>query len=239
VFGPGDQRETWMLEYLRRHGGIAMGMMKIKAHQGEFLGHSGVNVLYGLRYMLAQLRRDECDRALTGFYGQLAHAMTRGTFIGAEGTRFTHGDRYGRAMYLPPNSAANAMFLTTLRYLLVQDWDLDGDGRPETLRLLYGAPGRWLRDGAVLRAERMPTAFGELSFRAESHLAGGEVKVEVTASPRRPERFLLRPALPPGWKLASAAVDVRPLALAADGAVDLSTLSGRFVVRFRVERAGS
>ena len=73
--------------------------------------------------------------------------MTRDTFVGGEGSRFFHGDKHGRSFYLPPNSASNATFLTTLRYLLIQDWDLDDDGRPETLRLLFGAPARWLRDG--------------------------------------------------------------------------------------------
>src|SRR5205085_1065414 len=82
------------------------------------------------------------EHAVAGFYGQLAQAMTRDTFIGGEGSRFLHGDAQGRSFYLPPNSASNAMFLTTLRYLLVQDWDLDDDGKPDTLRLLYGATAR-------------------------------------------------------------------------------------------------
>src|SRR5204862_6814739 len=34
-----------------------------------------------------------------------------------------------------------------LRYLLVQDYDLDDDGRPETLRLRFAAPRPWLEDG--------------------------------------------------------------------------------------------
>src|SRR5207302_7541479 len=136
----------------------------------------GVNVLYGLRYVQALLRRDDVGHALVGFYGQLAQAMTRDTFIGGEGSRFLHGDRFGRSMYLPPNSASNAMFLTTLRYLLVQDWDAD-DGRPGVLRLLYGVPSRWLRDGATVRMERAPTTFGHISFRVESKLSQGEVLV--------------------------------------------------------------
>src|SRR5207249_2412271 len=111
---------------------------------------------YGLRYVQALLRRDDVGHALAGFYGQLAQAMTRETFVGGEGSRSFHGDRWGRSFYLPPNSASNAMFLATLRYLLIQDWDLDDDGRPETLRLLFGAPGRWLRDGAVLEVGRAP-----------------------------------------------------------------------------------
>jgi hypothetical protein len=66
VFGVGSERETWMIEYLRQHGGVAMGMIRSMPHQGEFDKQPGVNVLYGLRYMLAQLRRDEREQALVG-----------------------------------------------------------------------------------------------------------------------------------------------------------------------------
>ena len=200
VFGPGDPRETWMIDYLRAHGGIALGMIRSTPHQGEFDGEPGVNVLYGLRYMLTLLRRDDRENVLVGFYGQLAQGMTRDTFIGGEGSRFLHGDRFGRSFYLPPNSASNATFLTVLRYLLIQDWDLDDDGRPETLRLLYGAPARWLEQGAVLAVTGAPTAFGPLSFRVESRLEAGEVRIEITSPPRRPDSFLVRPPLPRGWK---------------------------------------
>jgi hypothetical protein len=237
IFGPGSERETWMIDYLRQHGGIALGMIRSMPHQGEFNQEPGVNVLYGLRYMLALLRRDEREQALVGFYGHLAQAMTCQTFIGGEGSRFFHGDDQGRSFYLPPNSASNAMFLVTLRYLLIQDWDLDDDGRPETLRLLYGAPGRWLKEGAVVRVTRAPTAFGELSFSIESHLAKGEVIVDIDAPSRRPEKWLVRLPLPRGWKVSSARIGDAPLALAPDGAADITSQQGRFTVRFQVERA--
>ncbi len=235
VFGPGSERETWMIRYLQEHGAIAMGMIRSMPHQGPFAEMPGVNVLYGLRYMLALLRRDDRGRALVGFYGHLAQAMTRGTFIGGEGSQLLHGDRWGRSFYLPPNSASNAMFLTTLRYLLVQDWDLDDDGRPETLRLLYGAPGRWLRDGAVLEVGRAPSAFGPVSFRAESRLGEGEVRLDVEAPSRRPSRWLVRPPLPEGWKATSARVAGTELPPGPDGAIDLSAIVGRARILVRVE----
>jgi hypothetical protein len=237
VFGPGAERETWMIDYLRAHGGLAMGMVRTTPHQGEFDNQPGVNVLYGLRYQLTLLRRDDREHALAGFYGHLAQGMTRDTFIGGEGSRFLHGDRFGRSFYLPPNSASNAMFLTTLRYLLVQDWDTDDDGRPDTLRLLYGAPRRWLEDGRVLTMERAPTVFGAVSLRAESRLGRGEVAVTVTPPPRRPEHFLLRVPLPAGWKAVSAEAAEKRLPLAGDGSVVLPPDSGRLTVRFRVEKA--
>jgi hypothetical protein len=236
VFGPGDARETWMIDYLRAHGGLAMGMIRSTPHQGEFDNEPGVNVLYGLRYLLALLRRDDRDHALAGFYGQLAQGMTRDTFIGGEGSRFFHGDRFGRSFYLPPNSTSNATFLLLLRYLLIQDWDLDDDGRPETLRLLYGAPARWLDDGAVLDVTRAPTMFGPVAFRVESRLVEGEIRLEITCPPLRPASFLVRPPLPRGWKIAAASVGRIDLPIGSEGAIDVSGQTDTFRLRVRVEK---
>jgi hypothetical protein len=238
VFTPGSERETWIIDYLRQHGGLAMGMIRTTPQQGQFKNEPGVNVLYGLRYVLTLLRRDDRDHALVGFYGQLAQGMTRDTFLGAEGTRFMHGDRFGRSMYLPPNSASNAMFLTILRYLLIQDWE-DDDGKPAVLRLLYAAPGRWLEDGAVMNVEHAPTRWGEISFRVESRLSRGEVRMTITSPSRRPARWLARLPLPVGWKVASANVNDTAVSLDKDGAVDLSKQSGRFTLRFKVQRVES
>lgn len=194
------------------------------------------NVLYGLRYMLTLLRRDDCEHALAGFYGQLAQGMTRDTFIGAEGTRFLHGDRLGRSMYLPPNSASNAMFLTTLRYLLIRDWD-DDEGKPQTLRLLHGAPGRWLKDGAVIQVKRAPTRFGAISFRVESRLSRGNVLMNLETPKHRPARWFVRLPLPPGWKIVEAKIGDIAMPLGEGSAVDLSGRSGPISLRFGVRRA--
>jgi hypothetical protein len=234
IFGQGSQREDWLLGYLENHGGIAMGMIRTTPHQGQFDNQPGVNVLYGLRYQLALLRRDEREKALVGFYGQLAQGMSRDTFIGGEGSRFLHGDQYGRSMYLPPNTASNAMFLLTLRYLLIQDWDLNEDGRPDTLRLLYGVPRRWLKDGAEISFKDAPSMFGKLSLEVQSHLGDGHIDIRITAPPRQPTKTLLRLPLPGGWKAADATVDGMTLPVASDGAVDLSGRGGAYLVRFIV-----
>ncbi len=236
VFGRGSPREGWIIDYLRTHGGIAMGMIRSTPHQGQFDNMPGVNPLYGLRYQLTLLRRDDPGHALVGFYGHLAQGFTRDTFIGGEGSQLLNGDARGRTFYLPPNSASNATLLTTLRYLLIQDWDLDDDGRPETLRLLYGAPGRWLRDGAVLEVARVPTAFGEVSFRAESRLGEGAVLLTIEAPPRAPESWFVRLPLPSGWKATGAESGGIDLPIGEGSAIDLSGRTGRFVVRVRTGR---
>ena len=235
IFGQGSEREDWLLGYLQNHGGIAMGMIRTEPHQGQFDGEPGVNPLYGLRYQLALLRRDEGEKALVGFYGQLAQGMTRGTFIGGEGSRFLHGDANGRSFYLPPNSTSNAAWLVTLRYLLIQDWDLDEDARPDTLRLLFAAPRRWLSDGQQIVVENAPTKFGPLSLRVESKLSEGQVAIQVTPPPRHAKSLLLRAPLPAGWQVESVEIDGASAPLVDGDTVDLTGRTEPCAIGFRVK----
>ena len=237
VFGPQDEREDWIIDYLRAHGGLAMGMIRSMPHQGEFDNQPGVNPLYGLRYNLTLLRRGDRDHAQVGFYGQLAQGMTRDTFIGGEGSRFLHGDKHGRSFYLPPNSASNATFLTTSRYLLVQDWDLDDDGRPETLRLCDAIPARWLADGARIEVKKAPSAFGEVSFAVRSQLIDGKVVVAVQAPSRPAGKWLLRLPAPPGYSITGVRIADTELRRDAEGRVDLTGRTGAFEVVFAVKPA--
>jgi len=202
-----------------------MGLLR-SGGGGEFnfwTGEHRVNPLYGTRYVLDTLRRDVPERALVSFYGMLAQGFTRNTFIGGEGYSLEPVDDGGRMFYLPPNSAANAHFLTMLRHLLVQDWDLDDDGKPETLRLAFATPKRWLEDGKSIVVERAPTAFGPVSFRIESQLASGRVRAEFDLPTRNPpQRALARIRLPDGWRIVGARLNDRAATLDAAGTVELT-----------------
>jgi hypothetical protein len=96
------------------------------------------------------LKRDETDRALVTFYGKLAQGFTRETFTDGESSGIEPLDRFGRQLALPPNSTANASFLIQLRNLLVQDQDMDDDGRAETLRLAFADAARVARGRKTL-----------------------------------------------------------------------------------------
>ena len=236
IFGPGSDRENWLLEYLRTHGGIAMGMVRTERHRGEKKGANGVNPLYSLRYNLALLRRDEREKAVVAFYWQLAQGMTRGTFIGGEANRFLyHADANGRDFTLPPNSASNAAWLIMLRNLFIQDWDLDEDGRPGTLRLLFGVPRTWLADGKQARMENMPTAFGPISIQLKSKLSDGYVEIRVTPPPRTARKILLRVPLPAGWRVDAVSLDGKSVRLPHRDTVDLTGLLKPVDVRFRAK----
>ncbi len=119
----------------------------------------------------------------------------------------------------------------------MQDWDLDDDGKPETLRLLFATPKRWLEDGKVIKVERAPTAFGDVSFKVESRLSSGEIIATVDL-PRRnaPRKTLLRARVPDGWRVVSASAGRQNLASTDPGTVDLTDLEGKCTVRFEVSR---
>jgi hypothetical protein len=114
---------------------------------------------------------------------------------------------------------------------------MDNDGRPETLRLLYAAPRRWLQDGSHLHLRKAPTAFGELSIDVDCQLDQGRATVQVAVPPRPIQRFSLRLPLPAGWKAVSAHLDDQSLLLGPDATVDLTGRQGSFSVQYRVTRA--
>jgi hypothetical protein len=240
IFGQGSDREDWLIGYMQNHGGICMGMMRTERHQGINKGSKGMVPLYALRYNLTLLRRDEREKVLVALYGQLAQGMTRGTFIGGEGNRFLfHADANGREFVLPPNSTSNATWLAMLRYLLVQDWDLDEDGKPETLRLMYGVPRAWLADGQKIHVENAPTMFGTVSFDCESQLKKGYVAIRVQPPGRTAEKMLLRAPLPDGWEGSGVDIDGEKASIGKENTVDLTAKTKPLRIRFSVKQAAS
>ncbi|MEO5802690.1 MAG: hypothetical protein ABIR24_04105 [Verrucomicrobiota bacterium] len=236
----GSEKETWVPKYFETHGGLCMGLTRSAATNHTFwTGKHRTNPLYGMRYIEDALRRDDVERALVSFYGMLAHGLTRNTFIGAEGTAIEPLDEGGRQFYCPPNTASNGQWLWTLRQLLVQDLDVNEDGRPDTLRLGFGTPKRWLEDGKIIKVERAPTAFGPVSMKLESKLGEGEVLAEVDLPQRNlPEKVLLRARVPDGWQVVSAQAGKENLKT-TQGTVAMSAFRGKVTVRFQTRRTKS
>jgi hypothetical protein len=223
-----------IINYTQQRGGLVMGMHRSSANADTWwVDYRGLNDLYGMRYALALLERDEPDRALVSFYGKLAHGFTRDTFIGGEGAGIlpVYGGT-GRQFYLPPNSAANASFQQQLRYVLVQDFAGE-DGRADELRLLFATPRKWLADGGEIRIERAPTPFGAVSASVQSHLKEGYVAVGLKMPKRAPSKSRLRLRLPEGYRISGAEAGGQKLEVDANGeTINLAPLRGD--VKFRV-----
>jgi len=238
IFPVGSEEENWIPNYQEQHGGVVMGMIRAGGPVVRFWNSTfKVNPLYGTRYALDTLRRDDIDRALVCFYGMLAQGFTRNTFNCGEGQSLTPLDEGGRMLYLPPNSAANAHLLSMLRYMLVQDYDNSDDGKPDTLRLCFATPKRWMEDGKTLNIERAPTTFGPVAIKMESHIAQGNVTADVTLPERNvPEHIYLRARVPDGFKTVSAEADGKTFEADFKGTVELTGMKGKHTVVFKVEK---
>ena len=236
IFPPGSVEETWIPKYQEQHGGICMGMIRSGGAAFNFWsGEHRVNPLYGTRYTLDTLRRDDPERALVSLYGMLAQGMTRNTFIGGEASTLQPVDDGGRFFYCPPNSGANSHVLSMLRNQLVQDWDLNDDGKPETLRLLFGTSRRWLEDGKSIQVERAPTAFGPVSVNVQSNIKNGIVTADLRLPSRnRPDSAFLRIRLPEGWQIDSAIAGDMSLHADPTGTIDVSRLNGNARIDLKV-----
>lgn len=238
LFPVGSPEENWIPNYQENYGGLVMGMIRAGGPTVRFWNSNfKINPLYGTRYALDTLRRDDVDRALVSFYGMLAQGFTRNTFNCGEVQCLTPIDEGGRMLSLPPNSAANAHLLSMLRYMLVQDYDQSDDGKPDTLRLCFATPKRWMEDGKTLNIDRAPTTFGPVAVKMQSHINQGNVTAEVVLPERNaPEKILMRARVPDGFKTVSAEVEGKTLKADDKGTVDLTGLKGKHTIRFAVEK---
>ncbi len=236
IFQPDSAPATNILRTIQEKGGLCMGMTRVQSAPGAWVNSQNIDDLYGIRYVLALLYRDEVERALVSFYGKLAQGFTRDTFYDGESTGIEPLDGFGRQVALPPNSTANARFLMQLRSMLVQDWDRDGDGRAETLRLCYGVPRRWLEAGKEIVVERAPTAFGEVSVRMKSEVNEGKVMaVLMMPEKKAPQKVLLKMRVPEGYKVVKAIVGETEVKVENE-VVDLTDLKGNVSVVGAVAR---
>jgi hypothetical protein len=238
IFPAGSEGENWIPHYQEQHGGLFMGMIRSGGMSNTWWNTEyKLNPLYGTRYALDVLRRDEPERALVSFYGMLAHGFTRNTFICGEGAAIMPIDARGRLFSLPPNSAANAHLLSMLRDMLVQDVDSNDDGRPDSLRLGFAAPRRWLENGKGFKVERAPTAFGLVSLKMKSNLEHRQVVAEVELPERNtPGEILLRARVPEGWKVVAAKVGETNLKVDEAGTVDLTAFKGKQTIYFALKK---
>jgi hypothetical protein len=83
-----------------------------------------------------------------------------------------------RATCGAPNSTNNAVYLETLRLMLVREGFNDVTGLPESLYLAYATPRSWLDHGKEIEVADLPTWFGPVGYRIRSALA--EKRVSAT-----------------------------------------------------------
>ena len=197
LFSPGSVEAEGALRYLFSHGSRFLGLVRAGAYalygRAEPFPTSGTDQVYGLNVSRFLADNDRPEQLVLSLYGQLAAGMTPGTFIAGEAASIAPlTGEYHRSMYLPPNGAANATFLETLRLLLVHE-TTDSRGRPVGLELAHATPRGWLAPGKRIAVRATPTTFGPLSYTIRSAERALHVSIDVP-----PEHVVdvLEPAAP-------------------------------------------
>jgi hypothetical protein len=179
-FNPTDDVAHWLADYVRERNGFVLGLCRARRQTANHYGW--VNNVYDGGYYNSRLRQGDVNEFLYGLYARLAFGMSRYTYVASEGSPFigynTENGGYVGADYSFPNSAANADTLLMLRNALVYE-ELTNNIETGTLFLLKGAPRKWLEPGKQIRAERLATYFGDLSFTVTAE----ENRIRATITP--------------------------------------------------------
>lgn len=226
IVTPGSPLARGLLHYMATHGAWLLGLTRFNGlydpptpigtwREDGTAGYCtpGVDNAFGVQTLFFLADNEQADRLGLAMYAKLAHGMTRGTFVDGEATTIgVRAEEYHRSTWYPPNGTSNAMFLESLRLLLLHERRGE-DGLPEALELAWATPRWWLRDGDTIALEGMPTSFGPVSFRVESRVEAGHVDVWAAVPPtvpatrvhvRLPNGWIVDPALDlPGWDAAT------------------------------------
>jgi len=231
LFTPGGEQAKGVLDYMSRHGSRLLGLVRAGGY--ALYGRnapppiSGTDQVYGNNVARFLADNDEADQLVLSLYGDLAAGMTENTFVSGEAASVAPlpGEKY-RAMYLPPNGAANAAFLETLKLMLVHEVRKD-DGSPAGLELAYAVPRAWLRPGKRVDVARAPTSFGPVSYTIDVGPSAARISVAVP-SRVTPRTLRLRLRVPASTELRGVTLAGRPYRRfdRATGTIDLSGRRG-------------
>ena len=230
-FAPHSSMSRGILRYLFGHGARLLGVPRTYARTvyGDAPG-AGLAQVYGLSTSRFLADNDEPDQLVLSLYGMLAAGMTTGTFISGEAVSVLPiRGALDRAMFMPPNSGANASYLGTLREQLVHE-RRGPLGAPVGLDLAFSTPPSWLADGEEIDVRSAPTSFGKVSYtltRTGSTISG---KLVIPYGPTA--RIRLR--LPAGEHLTHVVVGSTVIAADRAGTIDLGDRHGSMTLRATV-----
>lgn len=219
LWDPSGEDMGQILKFMHDHGAILLGLLRFNYYPtpigsfrpGGLPGYytTGYDNVYLPSYIRMLADQDEADRMVVSFYGKLAHAQTRGTFVSGEGE--TVGEKPGetyRSCYGTPCSANNTAFLLNLRLMLAREsFDFE-TGLPRGLYLAHATPRQWLEDGKTIRVDNAPTCFGPLSYSITSKIAAGSIIAKVCVPDRDPiSELKLRFRLPRPYRMSGVTVN--------------------------------
>jgi hypothetical protein len=176
LFSAENERATWTHAWLEKlvttTGLPALGQGQIDPH-------------YVYNTALSHLLRGETDKFVWTFYSLFAYGQSRDTYATLEGQNLltgSNGDAWDANRQ--PHMHSNGRVLDMVRIAAVLE-----DG--EKLHLLAGTPRGWLANGQTIEVRRVPTRFGDVSFKAASHSAAKRIEVTIAPPKRKPAEIVL------------------------------------------------
>ena len=178
-----------VIDCMRAYGATTLGVVanvwRFHEDGREILGF----ISYGYAQML--LRLDRIEEFLLFLYAHRYHAHTRGSWTAGEVTGIT-GDA---GTYCVP---AQQTIPLLVRWMLVLE-----DSDEDILYLAKGVPREWFGSNNQIRAERVPTRWGHVTFDVASHadtkvvtgnleLSGASVPKEVHFKLRLPKNMRIQ-----------------------------------------------
>ena len=212
-----DDKATWAHYWLE----------KLVTYTGLPAFNNGqIDPHYVYNTALSHLLRGETDKFVWTFYSLLAYGQSRDTYATIEGMNLLTGSN-GQSWDAnrQPHMHSNSRVLDMLRIALVLE---DGP----TLHLLAGTPRGWLADGQAIEVRNAPSLFGDVSFKATSHVAAGTIDFLIDPPQRKSANVLLH-VRPPGkiGPLRSVTVNGKPWKDWTAETVRLGPLTARTEVR--------
>jgi hypothetical protein len=253
VYAPGSLEAKATLHYLYNHGARLLGLLKVR--------DGAINDVYEVEHAKFLADNDQSDQLVLSLYNQLAHGMTRNTFITGEAANvgplaskwplqfgaceigspctppsFESGwapNEYYRGMYLSPNSANNGFFLQILRLMLINEVT-NNKGEQQSLQLAFATPRGWLEEGKRIQVNDSPTLFGPVSYTITSKIEHNQVMADLEVPSRTPIGSLqLRLRVPGGKQLIGVKVNGHPYTKfdSSTETIDLTGLTGKLIIR--------
>ena len=175
IFAPDDPRVAALIQHVRKDfaGGFKEGTIR-------WLGPSEpvIHPYMSAYTTMADLIRGNHEQVVEDFYWYLLHSTAAHAF--PEGIFYKRRYAWGETI---PHVTGACNYAILLRHMLVHE---EGD----ELHLLKAVPDWWLEPGRQIRAEQLPTHFGELSLVIRGKDRG--VKVQLAGPTRqKPNRIVL------------------------------------------------